>query len=189
MKRLVALVAMTLMLSGQVASAAPTAPATSSLQGIGRLLFADLVTDNLTAAGHLFFPESAYVTMKTGRIANPASDYTYRLWAFFRLDLAVYHSLLASGPVRYLRTDVLANAAAWIAPGVCENGVGYWHEPAIRIVYEQRGVVKSFAVNSLISWAGHYYVIHLGPNPRPQNVGTVDAPLIGPGVPGPAGGC
>jgi hypothetical protein len=50
-------------------------------------------------------------------------------------------------------------------------------------------VVRSFGVASLISWRGLWYVVHLGPNPRPSDVGTVDQPAIGPGSPGPGGGC
>ena len=173
----------------EVAQASPAAPASSTLATIGQRMFTDLQSDNVADATHLFFPESAYATMKTGRLANPAIDYVDRLWAFFRLDIAAYHARLQGAPVQYLRTEALANAATWISPGVCENGVGYWHEPAIRLVYEQGGVIKSFAVDSLISWGGRYYIIHLGPNPRPVNVGTVDAPRLGAGVPGPAGGC
>ena len=79
--------------------------------------------------------------------------------------------------------------AAWIAPGSCENSIGYWHLPGVRLVYSSQHVVRSVAVASLISWHGVWYVVHLGPNPRPVNVGTVDAPGLGRGVAGPAGGC
>ena len=41
----------------------------------------------------------------------------------------------------------------------------------------------------MISWRGEWYVVHLGPNPRPTNTGTVDMPALGPGTPGSAGGC
>jgi hypothetical protein len=79
--------------------------------------------------------------------------------------------------------------ASWIPPGSCENKIGYWHLPNIRMVYTVNGQQESFAVASLISWRGVWYVVHLGPNPRPSNVGTVDMPAFGPGTPGPAGGC
>ena len=61
-------------------------------------------------------------------------------------------------------------------------------EPGVRIVYQQGSVVRSFAVDSLISWRGVWYVVHLGPNPRPSDAGTVDQPETGPGTPGPPGG-
>jgi hypothetical protein len=90
---------------------------------------------------------------------------------------------------RLLAVNASAADAEWIAPGSCENLIGYWHLPGVRFVYRAGGVVKSFAVASLISWRGVWYVVHLGPNPRPVNVGTVDQPAVGPGLPGPGGGC
>lgn len=162
----------------------------SSLNSRMSILFADLVANSLPRAERLFFPESAYVAMKTGRIAAPASDYVNRLIGFLRLDLAVYHASLTShGPSTFLGINVNPADALWIHPGWCENSIGYWHIPGVRLVYRQRNVVRSVAVASLISWRGVWYVVHLGPNPRPRNVGTLDAPALGRGVPGPAGGC
>jgi len=153
-------------------------------------LFHAIATDSLTVGEPLFFPESAYVAMKTGRIPSPVRDFQDRLLAFFRLDLGAYHAALsAHGPATFVGVNANAADAAWIAPGVCENSIGYWHVPGVRLVYRVKGVVRSVAVDSLISWRGVWYVVHLGPNPRPANVGTVDAPSLGRGVAGPAGGC
>jgi len=148
-----------------------------------------IVTQSPNAGFPVFFPESVYVRMKTGIIANPASDWTNRLWAFYRLDVPAYHQALGSPPVRFLSINANPADAAWIVPGDCENHFGYWHLPDVRIVYEVSGVVRSFAVASLISWRSQWYVVHLGPNPRPSSVGTVALPSAGPGTPGPAGGC
>jgi hypothetical protein len=129
--------------------------------------------------------------MKTGEISDPATDYAERLIAFYGLDIGAYHSLLTDEGTGARLTDVLVEPAyaTWIAPGQCENLIGYWHLPGVRLVYEVGAVVHSFAVASLISWRGTWYVVHLGPNPRPQNVGTVDQPQLGAGTPGPPGGC
>jgi len=167
-----------------------TRPTNENAVELGTALFSDLVTANAKVASTLFFPESAYVEMKTGQLPNPAADYTNRLLAFYSLDEAAYHRYLtAGGQPRLLRVLSDPSQAQWIAPGVCENNVGYWHQPPIRLVYRQRGVVKSVAIDSLISWRGRFFVVHLGPNPRPVNVGTVDQPERGAGLPGPAGGC
>jgi hypothetical protein len=154
-------------------------------------LWAALVSGSESQALPLFFPESAYITTKSGQIPSPTGDYSARLLAFFGLDIAAYHQLLASGPGTPTLVDVAVapGDAQWIGPGQCENDVGYWHLPGVRLVYQQGGTVRSFAVASLISWRGVWYVVHLGPNPRPANIGTVDQPASGPGVPGPAGGC
>ncbi|HUZ09626.1 MAG TPA: hypothetical protein VMU76_05600 [Acidimicrobiales bacterium] len=139
----------------------------------------------------LFFPRSAYVSMKAGLLADPASDYSDRLVAFYRLDIATYHQELGVGvgAARLISVGVAAGDATWVPPGACENSIGYWHLPGIRLVYTEGATVQSFAVASLISWRGTWYVVHLGPNPRPADVGAVDQPATGPGVPGPAGGC
>jgi hypothetical protein len=153
-------------------------------------LFHAIATDSLTVGEPLFFPESAYVAMKTGRIPAPAGDYQDRLLAFFRLDLGAYHAaLFAHGPATFVGVNANAADAAWVAPGACENSIGYWHVPGVRLVYRVKGMVRSVAIASLISWRGVWYVVHLGPNPRPTNVGTVDAPSLGRGVAGPPGGC
>ncbi len=194
-----ALIVTTLM---TVASAVP-ASATSATQKQGvepsfgaalnsrmDALFHDIAIDSLPLAERVFFPEAAYVAMKTGRIASPRADYVNRLIAFLRLDLAAYHASLFTGATStFLGVNVDPADAAWIRPGWCENSIGYWHVPGVRLVYRQNNVVRSVAVASLISWRGVWYVVHLGPNPRPRDVGTVDAPALGRGVPGPAGGC
>lgn len=139
----------------------------------------------------IFFPESAYLQMKNGVLANPAGDYQSRLVAFFNLDLAAYSASLGVNPSSVVLRSINVNPsyATWIPPGSCENTVGYWHLPNLRLVYSTNGTVASFAVASLISWRGEWYVVHLGPNPRPTNTGTVDQPAAGPGTPGPPGGC
>lgn len=181
----------------QVAGASSTATSQGSEPAVGpplsaRLstLFHDITLDSLPLGERLFFPESAYVAMKTGRIGNPASDYVDRLIAFYRLDLTAYHDfLLTRGPVTFVGINANPRDAQWIRPGWCENSIGYWHLPGVRLVYRQRGVLRSVGVASLISWHGVWYVVHLGPNPRAHNVGTVDAPALGRGTAGPAGGC
>jgi hypothetical protein len=179
------------------ATAPGNLPQTSAEPSFGAALTAQMkqlwraLESNSPALGSaVFFPRGAYVRMKTGAIASPSSDYDDRLVAFFDLDLAAYRERLdVGGPATFVR--VLANAAdaQWIPPGACENTIGYWHEPGVRLVYRHANSVRSVAVASLISWRGVWYVVHLGPNPRSVGVGTVDGFANGPGVPGPPGGC
>jgi len=154
-------------------------------------LWSAIQTNSLSAGLPLFFPESAYVKMKTGRIPNPSGDYRSRLVGFYALDLAAYNRAIGtpSSAARYLDVYGDSSLASWIDPGSCENSIGYWHLPNARIVYRNATGVQSFAVASLISWRGQWYVVHLGPNPRPSDVGTVALPSGGPGTPGPGGGC
>lgn len=156
-----------------------------------RVLFDAIVNDSPQRGHTAFFPKAAYISMKEGIIADPSRDYEDRLVAFFNLDLGAYQAALGDPPTAAHLTAINADQslAQWIAPGTCENSVGYWHLPGTRLVYSVNGAVHSFRVASLISWRGHWYVIHLGPNPRPANVGTVDDPQDAAGVPGPGGGC
>jgi hypothetical protein len=154
------------------------------------VLWRAIVRDDATLARTVFFPEGPYVTMKTGLIASPSADYADRLIAFYNLDLAAYHRLLlAGGTPTLVRVEASRADGAWIAPRDCENLVGYWHLPGVRFVYRRGATLFSVAVASLISWHDQWYVVHLGPNPRPSDVGTVDGYAVGPGRPGPPGGC
>jgi hypothetical protein len=172
-------------------------PQTSAEPGVGATLAAQMTVlwhailrDDDAQARSVFFPEAAYITMKTGLLASPSGDFTNRLIGFYNLDLAAYHRLVETGGSPTLvRVEADAHDAAWIEPRECENLIGYWHLPGVRLVYRHGSRVYSVEVDSLISWRGVWYVVHLGPNPRPSYVGTVDGFQNGPGVPGPAGGC
>ncbi len=152
-------------------------------------LWRAILSDNPGLGRRVFFPQAAYVRMKAGLLASPSGDYADRLLAFYGLDLGAYHRLIAGHAPRLLRVAVNRADAAWIAPGACENLIGYWHLPGVRLVYSRAGATYSVAVFSLISWRGVWYVVHLGPNPRPVDAGTVAGFARGPGTPGPAGGC
>jgi hypothetical protein len=155
-----------------------------------RTLWRAIEADAPALGKTVFFPRGAYLQMKAGTIVDPSGDYTSRLIGFFDLDLAAYHQTIdVPRAATFLRVGVNPADAAWIPAGACENKIGYWHVPGVRLVFEKGGKVESVEVASLISWRGVWYVVHLGPNPRPTDVGTVDGLVTGPGRPGPAGGC
>ena len=139
-------------------------------------------------ARQAFFPVDAYKQVKA--IYNPGSDWRWRLWLEFTLDVKAAHALLGSDPAsaRLVRVIVAEPYATWITPGVCYNRIGYWHVANARVVYRQNGQERSFGIASLISWRGVWYVVHFGGVTR-GNVGMVDSPAAGPGYDGPQGGC
>jgi hypothetical protein len=163
----------------------------ASIQTTLAPLWTAIVNDSVDSAQEVFFPQTAYLQMKTGLLPDPASDFAGRLIGFYRLDISAYHQALGpnASTAKLLSVSASSADAAYIPVGACENRIGYWHLPGARFVYQIGGTVKSFGVASLISWRGQWYVVHLGPNPRSQNVGTVDQPADGPGVGGPPGGC
>ena len=169
-----------------------TRPSTQPTTLASRLtpLWRALVSGDVLAARRLFFPRQAYLQMKRGVLTDPAADYAQRLVGFFTLDVGAYRRrLVTGGPPSLVRVSVAPGDATWIGPHACENLIGYWHLPGVRLVYRHGSRISSVAIDSLISWRGVWYVVHLGPNPRPANVGTVDGYSPGPGRPGPAGGC
>ena len=133
-----------------------------------------------------FFPEAAYKQVKA--IPYPAADWQDRLWYDFTLDVRAAHGLMDPG-ARLVRVIVPAADAAWIYPGACYNSAGYWHVGGARVVYQEHGQERSFGIASLISWRGAWYVVHFGAVLRSVVTGVVDQPAVGPGIPGPPGGC
>jgi hypothetical protein len=152
-------------------------------------LWAAVVADRPAYAIDAFFPLTAYQQVKA--IADPTADWHNRLFGDFRLDVAAAHRLLGPGArkARLVRVIVPSTEASWIVPGVCSNGVGYWHVAESRVVYREHGQLLSFGIASLISWRGRWYVVHFGAVLRSAVVGVVDQPSPGTGTPGPPGGC
>ena len=149
-------------------------------------LWLAVTTGNPRFARPGFFPVAAYKQVKAE--PYPVPDWQDRLWYDFVLDVRATHRLLGSG-ARLDRIIVPKAYAAWVYPGACHNKIGYWHVPGARVVYRAHGQERSFGIASLISWRGVWYVVHLGAVSRTVVTGIVDQPAVGPGVPGPPGGC
>ena len=152
-------------------------------------LWAAVVAGRPAYAIDAFFPLTAYQQVKA--IADPTADWHNRLFGDFRLDVAAAHQLLGPGArrARLVRVIVPSTEASWIVPGVCSNGVGYWHVAESRVVYQEHGQLRSFGIASLISWRGRWYVVHFGAVLRNGTVGVVDQPSLGTGTAGPNSGC
>ncbi len=152
-------------------------------------LWAGVVAGRPKLAMPAFFPLVAYEQVKA--IADPAADWQNRLVAEFGADVIAAHDLIGDRArhATLLRVIVPEQQADWISPGVCDNGVGYWHVAGARVVYRVGGRVMSFGIATLISWRGRWYVVHLGGELRTNAGGMIDQPSAGPGVPGPPGGC
>jgi hypothetical protein len=152
-------------------------------------LWAGIVHDSLRRARPAFFPKGAYLQLKA--ISGAGSDWTNRLLHDFALDIAAAHALLGRDPLgaRLLRVTVDRGYGHWVEPGVCYNSIGYYEMPNARMVYRQQGRTRSFGIASMISWRGVWYVVHLGAVLRSSDVGVVDEPSLGPGVPVYSGTC
>jgi hypothetical protein len=149
-------------------------------------LWLAVTTGNPRLALPAFFPLAAYRQVKA--IADSAADWQNRLWYDFTLDVGAAHRSV-DPDARLVRVIVPGSDAAWVNPGACYNSIGYWHVPGARVLYRQHGQEHSFGIASLISWRGVWYVVHFGAVLRSVVTGIVDEPAIGPGIPGPPGGC
>lgn len=152
-------------------------------------LWQGIVAGSVAPAMPAFFPEAAYVQLKTG-IGDPAGDWQSRLVVDYSLDIGAAHDLLGSDPAgaTLVSVSVPEQYAHWIPSGVCANGIGYYEVANARIVYMQGGVTHSLGIASLISWRGEWYVVHLGAILR-SGGGEVDQPAVGPGYSAPSRTC
>lgn len=150
-------------------------------------LWLAVTTGNPRFALPAFFPVAAYRQVKA--IPYPTEDWQDRLWYDFTLDVGAAHELVDDQDARLVQVIVPAYDAAWVYPGACYNSDGYWHVGGARVVYLEHGQERSLGIASLISWRGVWYVIHFGAVLRSVVTGIVDQAAVGPGVPGPAGGC
>jgi hypothetical protein len=152
-------------------------------------LFQAVVTDSVATAQPAFFPESAYLQLKT--IYNAKSDYENRLEGDFNLDIGAAHALLGNDATtaKLVQATAPSGFGHWIPPGVCDNSVGYYELPNARLVYEEDGQIRSFGIASMISWRGVWYVVHFGAILRSSDGGLVDDPSVGPGTSIPSSTC
>ncbi len=157
---------------------APTSP---QFQTEMTALWQGVVSGSPDTARPAFFPEGAYLQLKT--IGDPASDFTSRLFADFSADLDAAHAALGpdAGSASLVAVNVPEQYGHWIPPGVCDNRVGYYEVANARVVYQEDGQVHSFGIASLISWRGEWYVVHLGAILRSTSQGIVEDPEVGPG--------
>ena len=152
-------------------------------------LWSGVVHDSTRLALPAFFPEQAYVQLKS--IGDARGDWTGRLVHDYTLDIGAAHALLGRhwARARLVAVNAVSSYAHWINPGVCDNTLGYWEMPNARVVYRVDGVVRSFGIASLISWRGVWYVVHFGAILRSFDAGATDAPATGAGVSPYSGTC
>lgn len=154
------------------ASAAPVDPGTlaqtherpkddsEALRSRAEALFEAIQNDDPDRALVAFFPRAAYEQVKA--IANPASDWRYRLVANFKRDIHAVHLKLGrkSTAARFVSFDVGPNAR-WVEPNEEGNKLGYFRVYGSRLRYSVEGEDRLLDITSLISWRGEWYVVHL----------------------------
>jgi hypothetical protein len=122
-------------------------------------LWRAVVDGNPAEALPFFFPIGAYRQIKA--ISDPDYDYQTRLIPNFDQDVQTIHASLGAGAT--FAGVTVPDAAQWILPGVEANKGSYWRVYGTRVSYVAGGQAGSFAITSMISWRGQWYVVHLGP--------------------------
>lgn len=168
-----------------------TYPSSASPQFLAAMgdLFNSVAHGTPQSATQAFFPEAAYVQLKS--IPGAASDWQNRLLAEYYQDLGAATAELGAGAASatLVSVQVPSQFAHWVPVGVCENSVGYFEVANSRVVYSIGGVIRSFGIASMISWRGEWYVVHLGTILRSGGGGVVLDPQTGPGTSARSGTC
>ena len=161
----------------------------AQFRGLMASLWSGVMRDSLAAALPAFFPQGAYVQLKS--IGNASSDWTNRLVHDYGLDITAAHALLGrdAAGARLVGVEVTSSYGHWIQPGVCDNGLGYYEMPNARVVYREAGQIRSFGIASMISWRGVWYVVHFGAILRATDSGMVDDAALGRGISAYSGTC
>ncbi len=145
-----------------------TKPVVDSREFQARLdaLWQGIVTDDADKAMAFFFPLSAYKQVKG--ISDPVGDWNNRLVAIYKREVHDLHKVLGANAAsaELLGMDVPSANAAWIKPGVEYNKGAYWRVLGSKVRYRVNGKTQSFVVQSMISWRGEWYVVHLTAPPR-----------------------
>jgi hypothetical protein len=119
-----------------------------------------IVTDNPATAIPFFFPRSAYLQVKA--ISNPAADWQNRLVGAYQQDIHALHATLGAGaPNAQLAGLDVPAGAQWVQPGAEYNKLPYWRIYGTTVRYTVGGRPGSFRIASMISWRGHWYIVHL----------------------------
>ena len=128
------------------------------------LLWQAVVSGDASVALPAFFPESAYLQVKA--ITNPDADWHQRLVRLYDADIAGLHARVEGHAATLVGISVPDAAATWVLPGAEYNKGSYWRVYGTAVHYDIDGRAATFVIQSLISWRGQWYVVHLTTPPR-----------------------
>jgi hypothetical protein len=126
------------------------------------LLFRAIVENDPEIARSFFFPLAAYEKVKA--IADPNRDWNRRLWKLFVRDIHDYHRELGDDPAKAKleRFELRERDVQWVKPHREGNALGYWRVRRSKLyVTTGAGQSKRLDLTAMISWRGHWHVVHL----------------------------
>jgi len=125
-------------------------------------VLADAIINNSPdSALSTFFPVAAY--KQTKKNTDPAADWNNRLIKAFREDVATANKKLGPNAKSAVFTGAkVPDTAVWIKPGVEYNVGPYWRVFKTQMNFTVDGKNVQIPIESMISWRGQWYVVHLG---------------------------
>ena len=120
-----------------------------------------IITNTPDTAVSAFFPVSAY--KQTKKNTDPAADWKNRLIANFRVDVADANKKLGTNAKNAVFTGATVPATAvWVKAGEEYNVGPYWRVFKAQMNFTVDGKNVQIPIESMISWRGQWYVVHLG---------------------------
>ena len=120
-----------------------------------------IINNTPDSAISTFFPVSAY--KQTKKNTDPAADWNSRLIANFKVDVADANKKLGANAKNAIFTGVtVPNTAVWVKPGEEYNVGPYWRVFKTQMNFTVDGKNVQIPIESMISWRGQWYVVHLG---------------------------
>jgi hypothetical protein len=138
-------------------------PTASDPAFIARMnVLADAIRNNSPqTAISTFFPVEAY--KQTKKNTNPSADWNNRLIASFNVDVAEANKKLGANAASAVFQGVtVPNSSTWVKPGEEYNVGPYWRVLNSTMNFSVAGKAVAIPLNSMISWRGQWYVVHLG---------------------------
>jgi len=137
-------------------------PATSTLFDTHMKALADaIITNGPTKGLSSFFPVDAY--KQTKKNTDPAADWKNRLIANFNVDVTNANKLLGPNAASAVFQGIdVPNTAIWVKPGEEYNVGPYWRVFKAQMVFSVDKKTIRVPIESMISWRGQWYVVHLG---------------------------
>lgn len=120
-----------------------------------------IIANTPDSAVSTFFPVEAY--KQTKKNTDPAGDWKNRLIANFTVDVADAHAKLGPNAKSAVFQGVeVPDTATWVKVGEEYNVGPYWRVLNSQLKFLVDGKTVSIPLNSMISWRGQWYVVHLG---------------------------
>lgn len=120
-----------------------------------------IINNTPDSAISTFFPVSAY--KQTKKNTDPAADWNGRLIKAFREDVATANKTLGPNAKNAVFTGAtVPNTAVWVKPGEEYNVGPYWRVFKTQMNFTVDGKNVQVPIESMISWRGQWYVVHLG---------------------------